>query len=122
VLTHWKERESVYMRRRRRIAEENGGVVPAYAVAVGGQPIDVAPSDKQRGARRITQPEDPAQGVSKAEFDEMVRDLHVDAPPTATVERDPTADLAPEDLVLKDDKPKTPKPKRPRNKRHGRSR
>jgi hypothetical protein len=52
----------------------------------------------------------------------MVRDLHVDAPPTATAERDPTADLDPEDLVLKDDKPKTPKPKRPRNKRHGRSR
>ena len=122
VLTHWKERESVYMRRRRRIAEENGGVVPAYAVAVGGAPIDVAPSDKQRGARRITQPEDPAQGVSKSEFDEMVRDLHVDVPPTATAERDPTADLAPEDLVLKDDKPKGPKPKRPRNKRHGRSR
>jgi SecD/SecF fusion protein len=122
VLTHWKERESVYMRRRRRIAEENGGVVPAYAVAVGGAPIDVAPSDKQRGARRITQPEDPALGVSKSEFDEMVRDLHVDVPPTATAERDPTADLAPEDLVLKDDKPKGPKPKRPRNKRHGRSR
>jgi len=122
VLSHWKERESVYMRRRRRIAEENDGVVPAYAVAVGGAPVDVAPSDKQRGARRVTQPEDPAQGVSKAEFDAMVRDLHVDAPPTATVERDPTADLAPEDLVLKDDKPKGPKPKRPRNKRHGRSR
>jgi hypothetical protein len=52
----------------------------------------------------------------------MVRDLHVEAPPTATAERDPSADLAPEDLVLKDDKPKAPKPKRPRNKRHGRSR
>jgi len=37
-------------------------------------------------------------------------------------ERDPTADLDPEDLVLKDDKPKSPKPKRPRNRRHGRSR
>jgi hypothetical protein len=52
----------------------------------------------------------------------MVRDLHVEAPPTATAERDPTADLDPEDLVLKDDKPKAPKPKRPRNRRHGRSR
>jgi hypothetical protein len=111
------------MRRRRRIAEENGGVVPAYAVGASGALVDVAPSDAGRGKRRITTPEDPALGVSKAEFDEMVRDLHVDAPPTATAERDPTADLAPEDLVLKDDKPKgTPKPKRPRNKRHGRSR
>ena len=70
----------------------------------------------------LAEPEDPALGVSKSEFDEMVRDLHVEAPPTATAERDPTADLDPEDLVLKDDKPKTPKPKRPRNRRHGRSR
>ena len=65
----------------------------------------------------------------------MVRDLDVDAPRqrTATAERevepevepepDPAADLAPEDLVLKDDKAKrTPRPKRPRNRRHGRSR
>jgi len=122
VLTHWKERETVYMRRRRRIAEDNDGVVPAYAVGATGALVDVAPTEKGRGQRRITQPEDPALGVSKAEFDDMVRDLHVDAPPTATAERDPAADLAPEDLVLKDDKPKTPKPKRPRNKRHGRSR
>ena len=97
-------------------------MVPAYAVGATGALVDVAPTEKGRGQRRITQPEDPAQGVSKAEFDEMVRDLHVDAPPTATAERDPAADLAPEDLVLKDDKPKTPKPKRPRNRRHGRSR
>jgi SecD/SecF fusion protein len=121
VLTHWKERESVYMRRRRRIAEENDGIVPAYALSATGALVDVAPTDEQRSARRITQPEDPALGVSKAEFDEMVRDLHVETP-TATVERDPSADLAPEDLVLKDDKPKAPKAKRPRNKRHGRSR
>ena len=121
VLTHWKERETVYVRRRRRIAEDNNGVVPPYAVGASGALVDVAPSE-DRPARRITQPQDPAQGVSKTEFDEMVRDLHVDAPPTATAERDPTADLDPEDLVLKDDKPKTPKPKRPRNRRHGRSR
>ena len=31
VLTHWKERETVYVRRRRRIAEDNDGVVPPYA-------------------------------------------------------------------------------------------
>jgi SecD/SecF fusion protein len=122
VLTHWKEREPVYMRRRRRIAEENGGVVPAYALATGGAPVDVAPAEKTRPGRRITQPDDPQRGVSQDEFQELVRDLHVDAPPTATAERDPAADLDPEDLVLKDDKPKREKPKRPRNKRHGRSR
>jgi SecD/SecF fusion protein len=125
VLTHWKEREPVYVRRRRRIAEENGGVVPAYATAVGGAPVDVAPAEKERRARRLTQPDDPQRGVSQTEFQEMVRDLHAEAPPTATAEaeRDPAADLDPEDLVLKDDKAKRPpKAKRPRNRRHGRSR
>jgi SecD/SecF fusion protein len=123
VLTHWKEREPVYVRRRRRIAEDNGGVVPAYALAAGGAAVDVAPVEKERPSRRLTQPDDPQRGVSQEEFQELVRDLHVDAPPTATAERDPAADLDPEDLVLKDDKPKrAPKPKRPRNRRHGRSR
>jgi len=128
VLTHWKEREAVYVRRRRRIAEDNDGIVPAYAVAVGGAPVDVAPPEKKRRGRRITEPEDPQRGVSQEEFQDLVRDLHVDAPPTATAEReeeepDRSADLAPEDLVLKDDKAKrAPRPKRPRNRRHGRSR
>jgi SecD/SecF fusion protein len=128
VLTHWKEREPVYVRRRRRIAEDNGGVVPPYATAVGGAPVDVAPAEKERRSRRLTQPDDPQRQVSQSEFQEMVRDLHADAPSTATAEReeeerDPAADLDPEDLVLKDDKTKrAPKPKRPRNRRHGRSR
>ena len=43
------------------------------------------------------------------------------APPEVAPDRDPTADLTPEDLVLKDE-PKAPKPRRPRNRRHGRSR
>jgi SecD/SecF fusion protein len=124
VLTHWKEREPVYMRRRHRIAEDNGGVVPAYAVATGGAPVDVPPVETPQPARRITEPDDPQRGVSQTEFQEMVQDLHVDTPPqrTATAERDPSADLDPEDLVFKEDKPKRDKPKRPRNRRHGRSR
>jgi SecD/SecF fusion protein len=129
VLTRWKEREAVYVRRRHRIAQDNGGVVPAYATAVGGAPVDVAPPEKTRRGPRITEPDDPQRGVSQNEFQEMVRDLHTDAPPqrTATAEPEPepdrSADLAPEDLVLKDDKAKrAPKPKRPRNRRHGSSR
>ena len=129
VLTHWKEREAVYERRRSRIAEQFGGVVPAYAVATAGAPVDVAPAERERRRRRITEPETPDRSVSQSEFDEMVRDLHVDAPPSTTAtaereqERDPAADADPEDLVLKDDKkPKREKQKRPRNRRHGRSR
>jgi SecD/SecF fusion protein len=94
-------------------------------VATAGAPIDVPPPEKARRRGRITEPEDPQRGVSQTEFEEMVRDLHVDAPPqrTATKEPEPAPDLAPEDLVLKDDKSKrAPKPKRPRNRRHGRSR
>jgi SecD/SecF fusion protein len=123
VLTHWKEREAVYERRRVRIAAQFGGMVPAYAVATAGAPVDVAPQENRR-QRRITEPDAPDRGVSRQEFDDMVRDLHVDSPPasTATAEPDPAADADPEDLVLKDDKTKREKAKRPRNKRHGRSR
>jgi SecD/SecF fusion protein len=126
VLTHWKEREAVYERRRVRIAEQFGGMVPAYAVATAGAPVDVAPAERERRRRRVTEPESPDRGVSRQEFDDMVRDLHVDSPPSSTAtaepQRDPAADADPEDLVLKDDKTKREKQKRPRNKRHGRSR
>jgi SecD/SecF fusion protein len=124
VLTHWKEREAVYERRRSRIAAQFGGAVPAYAVATAGAPADVAPPESRRRPARLTEPESPDRSVSKQEFDQMVRDLHVDAPPgrAATADRDPAADADPEDLVLKDDKTRRDKPKGPRNKRHGRSR
>ncbi len=123
VLTHWKEREAVYERRRSRIADQIGGIVPAYAVATAGAPVDVAPKDTRR-ASPDHRARDARPPVSPREFEEMVRDLHADAPPasTATAERDPAADADPEDLVLKDDKAKRDKQKRPRNKRHGRAR
>jgi len=120
VLTHWKEREAVYVRRRSRIREALGGPVPAYAVATQGGPVDVEPKKKQRSSRRITEPELPGQAVSATEFQEMVREIHE---PVAPAKADPAADALPEDLVLKDS-PKRDKPKRrqPRNKRHGRAR
>ena len=123
VLTHWKEREPVYARRHRRIEAELG-YVPAYATPVGGAPVEVEPDRPKRSRRRVTTPDAPDQ-VSREEFDEMVRDLHPEPAPgrTATAEReaDPAADLTPEDLVMKPDKPRD-KPKRPRNRKHGRSR
>ncbi|MEA2272825.1 MAG: SecD/SecF fusion protein, partial [Solirubrobacteraceae bacterium] len=127
VLTHWKEREPVYGRRRDRIAAEFGGKVPAYATA-GSAAVEVAPSEKQRAARRLTAP-DP-EGVSQSEFDELVRDLHVEVPRKSG----PTDDLTPEEVVMpKADgarsgrtadgaKPKRDKQRRPRNRRHGRAR
>jgi len=121
VLTHWKEREAVYVRRRSRIREALGGPVPAYAVATQGGPVDVEPKRKQRASRRITEPELPGQGVSASEFQELVRELHE---PVVAPARDPTADAEPEDLVMKDAPKQRDKQKRrgPRNKRHGRAR
>jgi SecD/SecF fusion protein len=137
VLSHWKEREDVYRRRRARIAAEHGGVVPAYASASHG--ADVEPRGPKRPDRRITAPDDPERSVSQSEFDAMVRDISHETAGGAVaaktrkaqaqaparepepVQEDPAADARPEDLVLKDTT-KRDKPKRPRNKRHGRSR
>ena len=90
MLTHRKEREAVWRRRRAAIVAEVGEVTP-YAVAVGGKPVDVAPKEKRRREpKRVTAPDDPNRQVSQQEFDEMVRDLHVDEPRRATAveERD----------------------------------
>ncbi len=148
VLTHWKEREGSYRSRRARIVREVGQV-PAYATALGGEPVDVEPVQDRKRTRRgsITAPEEPGEQISRDEFQELVRDLDVDAerkqprgraaptrpdagkrldkrsaPPTPTPTRDPAADLTPEDLVMKEDPKRAPKPKRPRNRKHGRAR
>jgi len=78
VLTHWKERESIYRNRRVRITRELGAV-PAYATATEG-PVDVEPAAKPRRTRRgsIIAPETPGEQLSRAEFAELVRDLDVE--------------------------------------------
>jgi SecD/SecF fusion protein len=141
VLTEWKEREGGYRGRRARIVRELGAV-PAYATALGGEPVDIEPTEDRKRKRRgsITAPDEAGEQISRDEFQELVRDLDVDGEPkkqkrsarAAVVEeepesapdaaRDPAADLTPEDLVLKDDPKKRERTKRPRNKRHGRSR
>jgi SecD/SecF fusion protein len=84
VLTHWKEREPAYARRHARIAAENGGVVPPYALT-GSAAVEADPAKDARRRRsgRLTTPDDPGQGISKAEFQDLVRDLDVDEPPVA---------------------------------------
>ncbi len=83
VLTLWKEREPVYRRRHARIAAENGGVVPAFATGAANEQIDPDAKRKLRKGRRLTAPDDPEAGVSREEFEELVRDLHVDPVPAA---------------------------------------
>jgi SecD/SecF fusion protein len=72
VLTHWKERETVYRHRHERIVAEFGHV-PAYATGAA----DVEPTArKPRRTGRLTQPE--PEGVSAAEFEQMKRDLDIE--------------------------------------------
>jgi SecD/SecF fusion protein len=72
VLTHWKEREQSYRARRHRLIEEHG-LVPAYA----GVTADVEPAaPKRRRRTRLTTPE--PETVSRAEFEEMKRELEVE--------------------------------------------
>jgi SecD/SecF fusion protein len=52
VLTLWKEREPVYVRRRRMSLEENGGVVPPFASGVLGEEGDGEVAEPTRGRRR----------------------------------------------------------------------
>jgi SecD/SecF fusion protein len=146
VLTHWKEREGAYRIRRARIARDLGAV-PAYATTAGGAPEDVEPVSKRKRTRRgsIIAPEEPGEQLSREEFQELVRDIEPEdgkpapgtragrtlaapkpkpkpTPEQAAPERDPAADLTPEDLVLKEDPKPRQKSRRPRNRRHGRSR
>jgi SecD/SecF fusion protein len=145
VLTHWKEREPGYRTRRARLVRELG-MVPAYATTGTGALEDVEPERKPRRTRRgsLIAPEQPGDQLSRDEFQELVRDIEVEVQPPAAApagrrasvaqrgatteappapsERDPAADLTPEDLVLKDAPKPREKRRRPRNKRHGRAR
>jgi SecD/SecF fusion protein len=151
VLTHWKEREPGYRARRARIVRELRIVPAYATTATGApediEPQQQRPRTRRGG---LVAPEQPGQQLSRDEFQELVRDLDVEgepngapasaggrraraadsttavappAPPASSPEgeRDPAADLTPEDLVLKEDPKPRPKTRR-RNKRHGRSR
>jgi SecD/SecF fusion protein len=144
VLTHWKDRESVYRTRERRIRAELG-YVPAYAVPMGSTPVDVAPVEPRGGRRRVTAPQDPTD-VSREEFDAMVRDLGIEEArqPAGTGARPgrpaggrrtranggrsgsgpaPGGDGAPARPAAKPDGDADgPKSKKPRNRKHGRPR
>jgi SecD/SecF fusion protein len=75
VLTHWKEREHGYRLRRARIEAELG-YIPAYAEGGDIEPVP----ERVRSSRRVTQP-DLDQTVSAEEFEQMKRDLDLDAEP-----------------------------------------
>jgi SecD/SecF fusion protein len=56
VLTHWKERETVWKRRERLVLEDHGGVIPAYAEGYLGEKERVAERVPRRRRKERTQP------------------------------------------------------------------
>ncbi len=97
VLTHWKERESSYRVRRARIMRELGAV-PAYATVAGGEPEDVEPTETKRKKTRrgsLIAPEEPGEQLSRDEFQELVRDLDVDAEPATAAPLQPSLQRSP---------------------------
>jgi SecD/SecF fusion protein len=61
VLTLWKEREPVYVRRRKIVMEENGGIVPPFASGVLGDGEDgaEAPAKRRKPQRQTPVPAGP---------------------------------------------------------------
>jgi len=82
VLTHWKSREPVYRTRHQRIVDEHGHV-PAYPVPGASTTVDVAPKPGRRRAPAA----DPAQGVSREEFDDLVANLGIEPEPAVAAPR-----------------------------------
>jgi SecD/SecF fusion protein len=81
VLVEWKERESVYMRRRKVVLEEHGGLVPAFATAAEATTAPVAAP---------TEPRAP-----KSRRERRRRAPRTDAPPRAAPPPPPPAPPAP---------------------------
>jgi SecD/SecF fusion protein len=153
VLTHWKEREPGYRSRRARIVRELGYVPAYATTEAGApEDVEPTPKRRRTRRGSLITAQEAGEPISRDEFQEMVADLEVDRPPEASERtpagtkvapraavaqpeaeqqpepppaqtRDPAADLAPEDLVLKDTPQPRPK-RRPASKRrkHGRSR
>src|SRR5207302_417497 len=156
VLTHWKEREGAYRSRRERIVRELGAVPAYATTEAGApDDVEPAPKRRRTRRGSLIAPEEPGAQISHDEFQELVRDLDVgeegaatdrtpastkvasrttlapsegepEQQPAAAPPRDPAADLAPEDLVLKDAPKQRPK-RRPssgpgKRRKHGRAR
>jgi SecD/SecF fusion protein len=124
----------------------------ATAVAGEPVDVEPTQKRKRTRRGSLIAPEDPGEQLSREEFQELVRDIDIDGDPAAGAgrgaaaagvaqraptkksepgldeeapaeqQRDPAADLTPEDLVLKDEPKQREKRRRPRNRRHGRSR
>ncbi|MEA2439481.1 MAG: SecD/SecF fusion protein [Thermoleophilaceae bacterium] len=103
VLTHWKERETVWRRRERIVLEDHGGVIPAYAdSALGDEPS--RPARRQRAtARAEAEPEaEPSTAAATAAPATAVEEPPAEAAPARPAQ--PAPAMAP--------RPRTPEARR----------
>jgi len=118
--------EDVEPERKRRRTRRGSLIAPEEP----GQPLSreefqelVADLDIEREPTAEARPTAPKRkGARTATATPPVEAPEPGAPAEVSAERDPAADLTPEDLVLKDEPKPRPKQRRPRNRRHGRSR
>jgi SecD/SecF fusion protein len=116
VLVEWKEREQTYMRRRRLIMQEHGGLVPAFATGMIGEEAAPAPSGvaaatadagaapaqrARRALRRAGRPRTPPSELPPP----------ADAP--ASADGEPAAPPAPEPAAPTAKKPAAPPVQKP---------
>ena len=145
VLTEWVERIPAFRARRRRLLAANGGVLPAYPDANAGKG-GVDPFAPKPKSERLTAAQPEGAPVSSDEFQRMVAELGIeeasaqatggapkpkrsgtkpapDEPAPPAPEAAPpgrAADLSPEEVVLRDDRPRGARKSKPKNRRHGR--
>jgi SecD/SecF fusion protein len=94
VLTHWKEREPLYQRRRRVVMEDSGGVVPAYAegtLASEEEPVPAAARRRTPGRREAPAAATPARPPSGDGAPTAVQEA--EAPPETAPEPEPKAEV-----------------------------
>jgi SecD/SecF fusion protein len=78
VLTHWKERETVWRRRERIVLEDHGGFIPAYAEGYLGETEEVA---RPRRERRLPGRR-PRETVEEPVAEPVAQATAVEEPPT----------------------------------------
>jgi SecD/SecF fusion protein len=108
VLTHWKERETVWRRRRRLVLEDHGGVIPAYAEGyLGDKDEPVAPKrERRRPGRKGKEAAAPAvEPVAQATAVE-------DPPADAELAPEPEPEAAPARPTAPVGRPRTPEERR----------
>jgi SecD/SecF fusion protein len=118
VLVEWKEREQVYMRRRRLVMEQHGGLVPAFATgsfaeetAVPAAPVAAASATRESRATRASRR--AAQRRSGAAPPQRPAPPPAAPPPAAAPRPETVPDEAPVEQPSREAPTPPPEPARP---------